>query len=56
MKPFKICEYCQCALDPGEKCDCVGARRARAEDDRHVKRKEELNVENHCEPVRRMDC
>lgn len=19
---FKICEYCGCNLDPGEKCDC----------------------------------
>lgn len=23
---YKICEYCGAALDPGEKCDCIGAQ------------------------------
>ena len=23
MAYFRICEYCGCSLDPGERCDCM---------------------------------
>lgn len=26
---YRICAYCGASLDPGEKCDCEGARKKR---------------------------
>ena len=32
MSYFKTCSHCGAHLDPGEKCDCIGAMRAKAFD------------------------
>ena len=32
MSYFKTCPHCGANLDPGEKCDCIGALRAKAFD------------------------
>lgn len=38
MAFFNTCEYCNAALDPGEKCDCRKARAERKEQDKATKR------------------
>ena len=38
MAFFNTCEYCNAALDPGEKCDCRKARDERKEHDKATKR------------------
>ena len=31
MSYYKECDYCKDTLDPGEKCQCEGAKQARRE-------------------------
>lgn len=38
MAYYNTCEYCDAALDPGEKCDCRKARTERKDHDKATKK------------------